>query len=89
MRSKTSAARGTGARTSAAVRPTKTPRGILAPCTAEVPSLHLYPVDGAAHRVGPDETTWACHDAAWSGVIGGIDPTPANAGLARQWCVDY
>ncbi|HEY9327756.1 MAG TPA: FAD-binding oxidoreductase [Streptomyces sp.] len=52
-------------------------------------TMHLYPVDGAAHRVAPDATPWAYRDAMWSGVIAGIDPDPANAGLIRQWCVDY
>lgn len=52
-------------------------------------TMHLYPVDGAAHRVGADDTAWAYRDAKWSAVIGGIDPEPANADLIRQWCVDY
>ncbi len=52
-------------------------------------TMHLYPVDGAAHRVGADDTAWAYRDAVWSAVIGGIDPDPANADLIRQWCVDY
>ncbi|WP_206309546.1 FAD-binding oxidoreductase [Streptomyces sp. A0642] len=52
-------------------------------------TMHLYPVDGAAHRVAPDATPWAYRDATWSGVIAGIDPDPANADLIRQWCVDY
>ncbi|MET8580310.1 FAD-binding oxidoreductase [Streptomyces collinus] len=52
-------------------------------------TMHLYPVDGAAHRVGPGDTAFAYRDALWSGVIGGIDPDPANAGLVREWCVDY
>ncbi|MFD5492833.1 FAD-binding oxidoreductase [Streptomyces sp. NPDC127091] len=52
-------------------------------------TMHLYPVDGAAHRVGPEETSWAYRDAVWSGIIAGIDPDPANADLIRQWCVDY
>lgn len=52
-------------------------------------TMHLYPVDGAAHRPGPDETAWAYRDALWSGVIAGIDPDPANAALIRRWCVDY
>ncbi|MFG2680724.1 FAD-binding oxidoreductase [Streptomyces sp. NPDC048392] len=55
----------------------------------DLSTMHLYPVDGAAHRVGPDATAWAYRDAVWSGVIGGIDPDPANADLIRQWCVDY
>ncbi|MEV5932465.1 FAD-binding oxidoreductase [Streptomyces sp. NPDC093250] len=51
--------------------------------------MHLYPVDGAAHRVDPGETAWAYRDAMWSGVVAGIDPDPANADVIRQWCVDY
>ncbi|MFJ5809802.1 FAD-binding oxidoreductase [Streptomyces sp. NPDC093093] len=52
-------------------------------------TMHLYPIDGAAARVGKDDTAWAYRDAVWSGVIGGIDPDPANAELIRQWAVDY
>ncbi|MGC0422240.1 FAD-binding oxidoreductase [Embleya sp. AB8] len=52
-------------------------------------TMHLYPIDGAAHRVAPDATAWGYRDAMWSGVIGGIDPDPANAEVIRQWCVDY
>ncbi|MBN0042848.1 FAD-binding oxidoreductase [Streptomyces actuosus] len=55
----------------------------------DLSTMHLYPVDGAVHRVGADETAWAYRDAVWSGVIGGIDPDPANADLIRRWCVDY
>ncbi|MCH0564505.1 MULTISPECIES: FAD-binding oxidoreductase [unclassified Streptomyces] len=55
----------------------------------DLSTMHLYPVDGAVHRVGTDDTAWAYRDAVWSGVIGGIDPDPANADLIRQWCVDY
>ena len=46
-------------------------------------------VDGAAGRVGPDETAWAYRDARWSGVIAGIDPDPANAPALRDWAVAY
>ncbi|MFI9809564.1 FAD-binding oxidoreductase [Streptomyces sp. NPDC052301] len=52
-------------------------------------TMHLYPVDGATRRTGADDTAWAYRDAVWSGVVAGIDPDPANAGLVRQWCVDY
>jgi FAD/FMN-containing dehydrogenase len=55
----------------------------------DLSTQHLYPVDGAAHRVGQDDTAWAYRDAVWSGVIGGIDPDPANAETIRQWAVDY
>jgi len=52
-------------------------------------SMHLYPIDGAAHRVGADETAWSYRDANWAGVIVGVDPDPAKAGLLRDWAVDY
>jgi len=52
-------------------------------------TMHMYPVDGAAHRVPPQDTAWAYRDAVWSGVIAGIDPDPANAEAIRRWCVEY
>ncbi|GAA1905489.1 FAD-binding oxidoreductase [Streptomyces durmitorensis] len=55
----------------------------------DLSTMHLYPVDGAAARVDQEDTAWGYRDAVWSGVIGGIDPDPANAGTIRQWCVDY
>ncbi|MFI6007796.1 FAD-binding oxidoreductase [Streptomyces sp. NPDC051243] len=55
----------------------------------ELSLMHLYPVDAQAHQVGDDDTAWAYRDAVWSGVIAGVDPDPANAGLIRQWAVDY
>jgi hypothetical protein len=60
---------------------------------AAMPTLksgsHIYPVDGAAHDVGSEDTAWSYRDARWSQVIIGVDPDPANAGLIRQWTVDY
>lgn len=56
---------------------------------SDLTTMHLYPVDAAAGRVDPDDTAWAYRDAVWSGVIGGIDPDPANAAAIRQWAVDY
>ncbi|MDH6223515.1 FAD/FMN-containing dehydrogenase [Streptomyces sp. MJP52] len=55
----------------------------------DLSTMHLYPVDGAAHRVGADDTAWAYRDAVWSAVYAGIDPDPANAGALRRWCTDY
>ncbi|WP_392671796.1 FAD-binding oxidoreductase [Streptomyces sp. LN785] len=67
--------------------------GVHAKYTESLPTdlstMHLYPVDGAAHRAGPDDTAWAYRDAVWSGVIAGIDPDPDRAGAIREWCVDY
>ncbi len=52
-------------------------------------TMHLYPIDGAAHRVGKEDTPWAYRDANWAGVIVGVDPDPANADTLRDWAVGY
>ncbi|HLJ46592.1 MAG TPA: FAD-binding oxidoreductase [Bryobacteraceae bacterium] len=52
-------------------------------------TMHLYPIDGAAHRVGADETPWSYRDARWSQVIVGVDPDPANRERISQWAKDY
>src|SRR5439155_1033370 len=41
-------------------------------------TMHLYPIDGAASRVGQDETAWSYRDAKWAEVIVGVDPQPAK-----------
>ena len=51
--------------------------------------MHLYPISGAASRVGPEETPWAYRDAKYAGVIVGVDPDPANADKITNWCKDY
>ncbi len=60
---------------------------------AEMPTwqstMHLYPIDGAAHDVGADETPWAYRDATWASVYAGVDKDPANVESIRRWCVDY
>jgi len=52
-------------------------------------SMHMYPINGAAARVGKDDTAWAYRDAKYGMVIVGVDPDPANAGLVRDWTVAY
>jgi hypothetical protein len=52
-------------------------------------TMHLYPIDGAAGRVGHDETAWAYRDARYGQVIVGVDPDPANAGRIRDWTIAY
>ena len=60
---------------------------------AEMPTrqstMHLYPIDGAAHDVGPSETPLSYRDADWASVFAGVDHDPANAEVIRHWCVDY
>jgi hypothetical protein len=59
----------------------------------EVPTvkstMHLYPIDGAAHDVEPSETAWSYRDAYWGSVFAGVDPDPANAPAIRNWSIDY
>ena len=52
-------------------------------------SMHMYPINGAAARVGKDDTAWAYRDAKYGMVIVGVDPDPANAGLVRDWTIAY
>ncbi len=60
---------------------------------AEVPTsqstMHLYPINGAAHRVGPNETPWSYREATWGMVIAGVDPDPANGETITQWAREY
>lgn len=41
--------------------------------------MHLYPIDGAAHRPGQHDTAFSYRDARWAETIIGVDPDPANA----------
>jgi hypothetical protein len=52
-------------------------------------TMHLYPANGAAARVGNDETAWAYRDANWSQVTAGVDPDPASADALRTWTRGY
>ncbi len=56
---------------------------------SELSLMHLYPVDGAVHRVRPHDTAWDKRDATWSMVIAGIDPDPKNAEAVSNWARDY
>jgi hypothetical protein len=51
--------------------------------------MHLYPISGAASRIGKEDTPWAYRDAKYAGVIVGIDPDPANADKITKWSKDY
>ena len=60
---------------------------------AEVPSpkstMHLYPVNGAVHRVDENATAWNKRDANWSMVIVGVDSDPGNNETLKKWARDY
>jgi len=52
-------------------------------------TMHMYPIDGAAARVGTDETAWTQRDGGWVQVMVGVDPEAENRDLVRDWCVSY
>ena len=52
-------------------------------------TMHMYPIDGAAHDVDSTETAWSYRDANWGSVFAGVDPDPANAETVRRWSIDY
>jgi FAD/FMN-containing dehydrogenase len=56
---------------------------------SELSLMHLYPIDGAVHHVGNQDTAWGVRDATWSMVIAGVDPDPQRAGSATQWSKAY
>ena len=56
---------------------------------SELSLMHLYPIDGAVHHVGRNETAWNQREATWSMVIAGIDPDPAKAGALTAWAKGY
>jgi len=52
-------------------------------------TMHMYPIDGAAHDVGPADTAFSYRDTQFAEVIFGVDPDPAHADDIRDWCVGY
>ena len=52
-------------------------------------TMHLYPVNGAAQRVGKHDTAWSYREAIWAEVIVGVDPDPAKKDLIVDWARAY
>jgi len=52
-------------------------------------TMHLYPVNGAAQRVGRNETAYSFREALFAEVIVGVDPDPANGEAITAWCKNY
>lgn len=52
-------------------------------------TMHLYPINGAAHKVGKNDTPWAYRDANWAQVMVGVDEDPANNDKITKWTKDY
>lgn len=52
-------------------------------------TMHLYPINGAAQRVGNTDTPWAYRKATWAEVIVGVDPDPAKKDVLAKWARNY
>ena len=52
-------------------------------------TMHLYPINGAAHRVGQADTAWSYREANFAQVIVGVDPDPANNARTIAWSKEY
>jgi hypothetical protein len=52
-------------------------------------TMHLFPINCAAAKVGKKDTAWNFRDANWSEVIVGVDPDPENKELIIKWARDY
>jgi FAD/FMN-containing dehydrogenase len=52
-------------------------------------TMHLYPIDGAAHRVSNDDSAFAYRNARYGQVIVGVDPDPANNERMTKWTHEY
>jgi hypothetical protein len=52
---------------------------------SELSLMHLYPIDGAVHRVAGGATAWNTRDARWSMVIAGISADPSQADALKRW----
>ncbi|MFN8540365.1 MAG: FAD-binding oxidoreductase [Thermomicrobiales bacterium] len=52
-------------------------------------TMHIYPINGAAGRVGKNATAFNFRDAKFAEVIVGVDPDPANNERMIDWARDY
>ncbi|MDE3228574.1 MAG: FAD-binding oxidoreductase [Chloroflexota bacterium] len=52
-------------------------------------TMHLYPINGAVHDVGRNDTAFSFREANFAEVIVGVDPDPANNERMTAWARDY
>jgi FAD/FMN-containing dehydrogenase len=52
---------------------------------SELSLMHLYPIDGAVHRIPKNATAWNTREATWSMVIAGIASDPKLADALKTW----
>jgi FAD/FMN-containing dehydrogenase len=51
--------------------------------------MHLYPIDGAVHRVAAEATPWSARDARFNMVIAAISDNPKDAEALKAWGRSY
>jgi len=61
--------------------------GPRVPCVES--TVHVYPIDGACHRIGADETAFAYRNANFACVIAGMWPNPEDNKRNTAWVRDY
>ena len=52
-------------------------------------TMHIYPINGACHRLKADETAFAYRDANFATVIAGMWPDPAQNVANTKWVREY
>jgi len=52
-------------------------------------TMHLYPIDGAAHRPNQADTPFSYRDARWAQVMVGVSPDPQDAPKITAWTKSY
>jgi len=52
-------------------------------------TMHIYPINGACHRVASDATAFGHRDANFATVIAGMWPDPAQNSANIKWVRDY
>jgi FAD/FMN-containing dehydrogenase len=52
-------------------------------------TMHIYPINGACHRVASDATAFGHRDANFATVIAGMWPDPAQNEANIRWVKDY
>ena len=52
-------------------------------------TMHMYPIDGAAHRAKPGDTAFSYREANWGAVFAGVSGSPADVPAISAWCKDY
>lgn len=52
-------------------------------------TMHIYPINGACHRVASDATAFAYRDASFATVIAGMWPDAADNEKHTRWVKDY